>query len=552
MSEAPPGRTDQAPPPPAPPRPLARSGEGRILTGVCAGMGRYTGIDPVVFRLAFAVLVVASGVGVYLYVAAWLLMKAPSGGPGYVEQWTRRDFDGQTVMALLTAVLGFGLTVNLATVWVGTGTLVVATLLAVALLTAHARGVDLLGLARSMPERLNRRRTADLPHVAPPAPRFDGFPPPRAEPADVPPTTQVRTPEAPGGRPDAAQAADAPRVPDAPQVPEPRTEIFEPAGHRAETSAPETEPKTEAFEPVAPEPQMPEPQAPEPHTEVFEAPEGPPPSVPRLPYGEPFAPHGPYRPLDPRKRSGYGAPEPYEQPYEQPYEHSPYGYPGPYEPLPHPAPSRRGRAAAPRRPRSFIGAITTLLALIMGGIVVAVQSTSGTGPSLTAVGGAMLVTIGAGLLVAAWWGRGAGLVALGTVVAVAASLGLLFRGLPTKISDVTWQPTSAAEAREEYAVGIGEGLLDLTGLKLEPGSTVTVRASVSVGELVVEVPPTVALEVHATNKVGDIKVGHWLSGGTGVEVDKVFPPEVPPEGAPATIVLHIRGGVGDVEVKRAA
>ncbi|NUT39216.1 MAG: PspC domain-containing protein, partial [Thermoactinospora sp.] len=142
---------------PTPPRPLARSSEGRILTGVCAGLGRYTGIDPIVFRAGFALLLLGSGVGVYLYLAAFLLMRAPTGGPGYVEQWTRRDFSGDTVLALLTAVLGFGLMINLATVAFGMGTLVVAILLAVGLLAAHSNGVDLLGLARSMPERLNRR-----------------------------------------------------------------------------------------------------------------------------------------------------------------------------------------------------------------------------------------------------------------------------------------------------------------------------------------------------------------------------------------------------------
>lgn len=70
MTEAPPRET----------RVLRRSGEGRIFGGVCAGLGRFTGIDPVVFRVGFAVLLLGSGVGFILYVAAVLLMKDPRGG----------------------------------------------------------------------------------------------------------------------------------------------------------------------------------------------------------------------------------------------------------------------------------------------------------------------------------------------------------------------------------------------------------------------------------------------------------------------------------------
>ncbi|MFD2355812.1 hypothetical protein ACFSTC_50895 [Nonomuraea ferruginea] len=125
-------------------------------------------------------------------------MKEPSGRPGLIEQWTHRDFDADTVMALLTAVLALGLGINLSTVWLDTGTLVAGLFLAVALLAAHAHGVDLLGLVRSMPERLNRRpRAMDLdgyqetPRVPPYAqatPPMGHRPPgvPRRRPPDQP------------------------------------------------------------------------------------------------------------------------------------------------------------------------------------------------------------------------------------------------------------------------------------------------------------------------------------------------------------------------------
>ncbi|NUT42614.1 MAG: hypothetical protein HOV86_21760, partial [Thermoactinospora sp.] len=251
-------------------------------------------------------------------------------------------------------------------------------------------------------------------------------------------------------------------------------------------------------------------------------------ATPRLSYGEPFAPHGPYQPLDPTRRPGYYDPRNFAPQ----------------------APQRR-----PKRAKSVIGVLTTLLALIIGVIVVAVQtSPSGTGsPSLVVVSGAMLVTIGAGLLVATWWGRGAGLVALGTVIALAAAVGLMFSGLPKKITDAVWTPRSMQDVPQTYSVGIGEGTLDLTELPLQAGSTTTFNASISVGELTVIVPPTARVEVHATNRVGDIKIDHQVNGGTSLEINETLEPEVEPRtGEPATIVLRIKGGVGDMEVRRAA
>jgi predicted membrane protein len=73
-----------------------------------------------------------------------------------------------------------------------------------------------------------------------------------------------------------------------------------------------------------------------------------------------------------------------------------------------------------------------------------------------------------------------------------------------------------------------------------------------VGQLTVIVPPTARVEVHATNKLGDIQVDQSLRGGVDVRFDKVLTPEVKPEKDVSTIVLNLRGGVGDLEVRRGA
>ncbi|MEV3983745.1 PspC domain-containing protein [Nonomuraea sp. NPDC049758] len=579
MTEAPPRQ------PAAPPRELRRSSEGRFLMGVCAGLGRHTGIDPVVFRVAFAVLLLGSGIGIFLYIAAFLLMKEPNGGPGIIEQWTRRDFDAEAVMALLTAVLGFGLALNLATVWLDTGTLVVGVLLAVSLLAAHSRGVDLLGLARSMPERLGRRRSPDAEPPAPPyAPPASA---PRVRPAEPGWSglgdTVTAHPESPAPAPRMTAAAHAEAVAarlramsagrqaEPPRTDRPETpEAGQAEAGRAEMSKIEAAQAMEAAGAVTAEHQLPADatrQAQTPGTEAAEAAEPPeaaeapktrveaPPPQPRPQaeaqaasrqeppdyrpqprtaidysgYGEPFAPKGPYRPLDPARRPG-----------QSPYDPALYGRPAP-------APAPRAR-----RPKSFIGVITILLAIIVGGIVVAVQARSAAGVSPTIVGGAVLITIGAGLLMAAWWGRGAGLVAAGTTVALLIGVGLMLGGLPRNFGDSTWYLTKPSEAGKVYDVGVGDGRLDLTELKALPGTSLTFDARVSVGELTVIVPPTARVEVHAMNKVGDIKVDQSIRGGVDVKFDKVLEPEVRSEDEEFTIVLNLRGGLGDMEVRRGA
>jgi phage shock protein PspC (stress-responsive transcriptional regulator) len=60
--------------PEAPPRRVLRSRSDRVVAGVCGGLGRYTGVDPVVFRIVLAVAALAGGAGVVAYAVAWLVI----------------------------------------------------------------------------------------------------------------------------------------------------------------------------------------------------------------------------------------------------------------------------------------------------------------------------------------------------------------------------------------------------------------------------------------------------------------------------------------------
>lgn len=50
----------------APTRRLIRTNDGRWLGGVCAGLGRYFDVNPIVYRIAFAALAFAGGTGLLL------------------------------------------------------------------------------------------------------------------------------------------------------------------------------------------------------------------------------------------------------------------------------------------------------------------------------------------------------------------------------------------------------------------------------------------------------------------------------------------------------
>ncbi|MEU8800504.1 PspC domain-containing protein [Spirillospora sp. NPDC048819] len=133
---------------------LARDAERRVLAGVCTGLGRYTGVDPVVFRVGFALLVLAHGQGIFLYIAAALLMPASPGESSLAEQFFKRWFDGAAVLTILGALLGAGVVFSFFG-GVPTDAIAVLVVFGLVLVVAHSRGVNLVAAARSVPERLS-------------------------------------------------------------------------------------------------------------------------------------------------------------------------------------------------------------------------------------------------------------------------------------------------------------------------------------------------------------------------------------------------------------
>lgn len=49
------------------------SNHDRKIAGVCAGLGEFFEIDPVIFRIIFVVLAFLGGIGIFLYLILWLV-----------------------------------------------------------------------------------------------------------------------------------------------------------------------------------------------------------------------------------------------------------------------------------------------------------------------------------------------------------------------------------------------------------------------------------------------------------------------------------------------
>jgi phage shock protein PspC (stress-responsive transcriptional regulator) len=115
----------------APPRRLVRTTEGRWLGGVCAGLGRYFDVNPLVYRIAFVALSLAGGTGLLLYLAAYLVVPDEHADESIAVEAmrTRRD---QPWLLLGVGLLGFGALFALteASFWPGNGNFWFAAVLA--------------------------------------------------------------------------------------------------------------------------------------------------------------------------------------------------------------------------------------------------------------------------------------------------------------------------------------------------------------------------------------------------------------------------------------
>jgi phage shock protein PspC (stress-responsive transcriptional regulator) len=79
-----------------------------MIGGVCAGLGRHTDMDPVIYRITLAVLAATGGIGLIFYGFAWLLVPYEDEEENEVRKLLTGRVDGQALAAVLFALVGCG------------------------------------------------------------------------------------------------------------------------------------------------------------------------------------------------------------------------------------------------------------------------------------------------------------------------------------------------------------------------------------------------------------------------------------------------------------
>lgn len=154
--------------------------------------------------------------------------------------------------------------------------------------------------------------------------------------------------------------------------------------------------------------------------------------------------------------------------------------------------------------------------------------------------GVALAALGIGLVVGTWWGRARLLILLGMLLlpfAVTASF--VTAPIEGGVGDHWFEPTSAAELRDEYRLVGGRIILDLTEIEATD-ELMVISASVAIGRLVVRLPPDAGFEINAAVGAGDLFVLGTRQIGSGMQDRYVR------DGDKPRFALDLETGIGEL------
>ena len=90
---------------------LLRTRQGRLIGGVCSGLGAHFDVDPILFRIVFVGLAIFSGVGIALYLAILLLV--PEEGASRAPIWRGRSA-WLSVLGVVVVIVAAGIALHAA------------------------------------------------------------------------------------------------------------------------------------------------------------------------------------------------------------------------------------------------------------------------------------------------------------------------------------------------------------------------------------------------------------------------------------------------------
>ncbi|MGW0436093.1 PspC domain-containing protein [Micromonospora sp. NPDC003197] len=517
-------------PPPDPPPPgtagfttrygLIRPRQGRYLAGVCAAIGRATNTDPILWRVLVAVLGFFGGIGILVYVAAWLIIPGEGDTASPVEAMLGRGRSSTSPVTVLVlgilVALGFGYVVTDAfrAVLLGAAILIGGALLInrntnrnQATEAGNPWSAGTGATSGPVPGPMaTPTPTSNLPGSAYPSSSYPGsaYPGPTSAPGGQPPM-------APPPPPPSGLGATGPST-------VPATEPLSPYLGAASP----TEPATLAGQAEPPAPTMPV-------WPVGTSPAPPPPAVSPPPTG-PLPPAGGYRP-----------------PFAP---HGPYANATAYTPGMRPM-VKPPRPPKPPKERSPLGAATFSMIFVVLGLLAVLDLSGVISPPPSAYFAVALATIGLGLLIGTWFGRARWLIALGLVAATALGIATLaesYDRVRNIEGDVTWTPSNQRDLAIRYENNFGDAVLDLTRIEFTDSET-QVTAQVNFGNLTVLVPPNTDVTVTASVNAGDAGVFNNRRSGVNIEQrDLTDLGRDGPGGGKLRLILYVNAG--NLEVTR--
>jgi phage shock protein PspC (stress-responsive transcriptional regulator) len=97
---------------PTAPRALRRRGDDRVIGGVASGIADYFNVDPLLVRIGFVGLMVFNGLGLLLYLAAWLFIPTDTDGESIVSRLLGRGGILGVLAAAALTVIGVSVLFN--------------------------------------------------------------------------------------------------------------------------------------------------------------------------------------------------------------------------------------------------------------------------------------------------------------------------------------------------------------------------------------------------------------------------------------------------------
>lgn len=154
-----------------------------------------------------------------------------------------------------------------------------------------------------------------------------------------------------------------------------------------------------------------------------------------------------------------------------------------------------------------------------------------------------VIAVGVSLLVLSRTGSHGGLIVLGAVLTVLASVAAVGDGpFGVGMGERYHAPTSIADLETGYSLGAGTLTLDLRQVPLSADTTTEVDVRVLMGEVLVQVPEDVEVIVEARAGMGDVTVFGQTQSGIDPRLN------VTQGDSPQVLRLHLSVLMGSIEV----